>query len=156
MRFSRNLNITYIVVALAGAAFMSWQMYEMSQLLTSADTTPKQVELQFMQETEVLRHFEHIYFIILFIISIIIHYRRALGNFYIFTTALFVTFVLIDYLILSESFFHYRQQHELWEGGFSANGIYGMSISLGTILLASFTYLILQRIWSHRFRQIRQ
>jgi hypothetical protein len=143
----------FFIIFLAGAAVCGLMLFQLNTLLNSQEPfvpmttlTPQEVDLKFGDADALLGTFTLITTVALFAISFIIAIQKktSAGIYFLLSAVFFILFKLIDDLYFDDWFFAFRKSHKLWEGGFSAVGIFGIVFCLIVAAAAFFSYLAMR------------
>jgi hypothetical protein len=82
----------------------------------------------FLRYDNILISVIQISFIALLVLANWAYFRRLRLTKWVFLIALgfFNFFILLDYIFISETFFHFKKQNDLWKGEFSITGLAGL------------------------------
>lgn len=88
-----------------------------------------------------------LFYVVLIFISNLIYKKDGKGIFLFYGWLFFTIAVLFSYIHISEEYFHFKQDNDLWQGEFSVAGFVGIGLSVIAGIAALINYIILKQVF---------
>jgi hypothetical protein len=121
----KNIFFGFLIVAVLACGELAYMSFA---ILNRADLRVADRVSDFMRFDNMLINVIQSSFIGLLVLANWAYFHRLRLTKWAFITALsfFSFFVLLDYIFIAETFFHFKKQNDLWKGEFSITGLAGL------------------------------
>ena len=138
-----NFKKLYLIFALVGIAILVIISYLSITVIANASTLDLRIKT-FSLYNMLLIYLTPIFFVCLLVLSNIIYKKYSQSLYFVISNLIFIFFTLVNWLYISETFFHPGQAYGLMFGGLSIAGVIGMFFCIIAIFLSALNYLIIK------------
>ena len=126
--------------SLAGSAILLSILAILSSRALDFGETPNERIVNYQSFFDKLFYTNYISFLILLVLAIYQHYKHNKPIYYLPMLCLFVLFAMVSLGVLSEKFFHFKQEYELDGGSFSLSYFFALAIAIAGALVVLCTF----------------